>query len=519
MILMRKVLLVSLVVSTMLVSGAAAQVVLQRAPPGAVPMPSGAGQIIMRGPQLEPLPAAALAAAEQRAREVVALIDRGNRAEIQSYTATNWRRRQAPSAAAGGPPPVAFEDLLARFHFESGGATLESVKSNDAGTAVTALYRSKMTGLTKGFNLVVAPEAPHLITQLMPLRPQLTDVPSLSTDEERAAYIDAVASRMAAADFFSGVVIIARDDEPLLAKAYGFEDRDARRLNRLDSRFNIGSMNKLFTALAIMQLVERGKISLDDPIARFLPDYPGADRIQVKHLLSHTSGLGSYFGPAFFARPMTNYRGMASYLEAAGREPPAFEPGSRWLYSNTGMLLAGRIVEIASGKNYYDYVRENIYRPAGMTRTDSYEIDKLQDRAVHYDKDWTNGGRLTEVDSRTPVRGSPAGGGLATAPDLLSLSAALRTGKLANPQSLVELRMPRPELNSPRYGYGFDLGRFAEPHRRIAGHGGDAPGTCAEFGDILDTSSAYTVIVLGNGNAMGSCHPIAIQAYALFGPD
>jgi CubicO group peptidase (beta-lactamase class C family) len=267
--------------------------------------------------------------------------------------------------------------------------------------------------------------------------------------------------------------------------------------------------------------VKRGKLSFDDPLSKFMPGYPDAEsakKIRIKHLLSHTSGLGSYFNEAFMNSPTTRFRDVRSYLDVAGKEKLEFTPGTRWSYSNTGMLIAGRIIEIVSGRDYYDYIREHIYRPAGMTGTDSLALDEAPSNvAVPYELRVTDDGTAyTDASFLTPVRGSPAGGGYATASDLIKFASALRSQKLVSSATLKTLSTAKPELGSPSYGYGFDIARLA-PGRDIVGHGGDFAGTCAIFDMIRDTGDPYTVVVLAN-SPLESCHPLASMIYETFPP-
>src|SRR5262249_4825572 len=161
--------------------------------------------------------------------------------------------------------------------------------------------------------------------------------------------------------------------------------------NRIDTKFNLGSMNKMFTAVAIAQLVERGKLSFDDPLSKFLPDFPdkeSAEKIKIKQILTHTAGLGGYFSQKFIESSRDRFRTVDDMMKLAKEEKLQFEPGSKWQYSNTGFLVLGAVVEKVSGQSYYDYVRENIYRPAGMTNSDCYELDRVNTNlAVGYEKE------------------------------------------------------------------------------------------------------------------------------------
>lgn len=168
-----------------------------------------------------------------------------------------------------------------------------------------------------------------------------------------------------------------------------------------------------FTAVAIAQLVERGRISFDDPLSRFLPSHfaPGvADRVQIRHLFSHTSGLGDYL-PAYRDAPnRQRVHSIDDFLELVHGDSLAFEPGTRWSYSNTGFLVLGRVVEIASGLDYHRYVRENIYEPAGMQRTGELEVYRgTAELATGYDREHTvEDVQYRDRTSTTPVRGGPA---------------------------------------------------------------------------------------------------------------
>jgi CubicO group peptidase (beta-lactamase class C family) len=449
--------------------------------------------------------AAEQSAAELRAAEILRFIGSGDRAALSAY---------ASRAAVNAPQLI---DQVLGLHLVSRGAQAARVERAGDNEA-QAVFRSPVTGQNIAFAITVEPAAPHRIASIgrRPAPPVAPAIPS--TEAERLAAIDAYARRLADADFFSGVVLIARDGVPVLERAYGFADRERRVPNSLDTRFNVGSMNKSFTAIAIARLVEQGRLRWEDKLSRFMPDFPdreSAERIQIRHLLSHTSGLGSYFNDRFKARPMSSFRDLASYMEVAGGEPLAFEPGSRWAYSNTGMLVLGRVIEIVTRQDYYEHVRQHVYRPAGMTDSDSYVWGgSVANLAIPYEAEVGAAGmEHKSAGGRLPARGSSAGGGWATARDLLRLSNALRSGQLISADSYALMTSPKPEIGSPRYGYGFDLGRAA-PGRNLAGHGGDAFGTCAEWSDVRDAGSPYTVIILSN-SSMGSCHGLAVLAYKM----
>ena len=140
--------------------------------------------------------------------------------------------------------------------------------------------------------------------------------------------------------------------------------------NEIDTKFRFGSMGKMFTAVAALQLIQAGKLALDAPIAKYLPDYPNKEvaAVTIEQLLTHTGGTGNIFSPEYFDHRLET-REHQDYIKLFGNRGPMFPPGSRWDYSNYGMILLGRIIEVVSGQSYYDYTRAHIFEPLGMTAT------------------------------------------------------------------------------------------------------------------------------------------------------
>jgi CubicO group peptidase (beta-lactamase class C family) len=234
-------------------------------------------------------------------------------------------------------------------------------------------------------------------------------------------------------DEFSGVVLLAQNGKSLFQSAYGHADMEKKIPNQVDTKFNIGSINKSFTALAIRQLAAKGKLSFGDPIKNFLPDYPNkeaAEKVTVQHLLSMTSGIGDIFGDRYESIPKAKLRTLRDFLPLFADKSLEFEPGADHRYSNGGYVVLGLIIEKVSGVDYYTYVRENIFKPAQMTDTDSYEKDApVANRASGY----TLEGYRKSNDASLPARGSSAGGGYSTALDLLRYTVALDAGTITPP--------------------------------------------------------------------------------------
>ncbi len=235
-----------------------------------------------------------------------------------------------------------------------------------------------------------------------------------------------------ASDHFAGDALIAHNGKPVFAEAYGLADREHKIPNTLKTRFRIGSLNKVFTAVATLQLVQQGKLGLDDPVGKYLTDYPNRDiatKVTIHQLLTHTGGTGDLFGPEFDAHRL-ELRTHQDYVKLYGNRGPSFEPGSRSEYSNYGFLLLGAIIEKVSGENYYDYVREHVYAPAGMTSTGSEPEDQaVPDRSIGYTAAGATNG-LRPNTGMLPYRGTSAGGGYTTVGDLLSFVNAVQQNKL-----------------------------------------------------------------------------------------
>ncbi len=248
-------------------------------------------------------------------------------------------------------------------------------------------------------------------------------------DAELFAAIKKYARSAVDAGDFSGVVLIAKDGVPVFEEAFGYADREKKVANRIDTKFNIGSINKSFTALAIRKLASEKKISLDDTIGKFLPDYPNKDaasRVTIRHLLEMSSGIGDFFGDRYDAADKEKILTLADYLPLFADRLLEFEPGKGNRYSNGGYIVLGLIIEKVTGIDYDTHIHETIFKPAGMT--DSGWIPKaaeVSNRALGYVRDGASW--KTNYDT-LPGKGSSAGGGYSTARDLLNYTIALEKG-------------------------------------------------------------------------------------------
>lgn len=318
------------------------------------------------------------------------------------------------------------------------------------------------------------------------------------TEGEALEALSSRAKQLAGEGQFSGAVLVMKNGRVLFSHAYGLADRKKGIPNTLRTRFRIGSMNKMFTAVAILQLVQAGNVDLKAPLGKYLTDYPNrevAAKVTIHQLLTHTGGTGDIFGPDFDAH-RTQLRTLADYVELYGKQGLEFEPGSRWAYSNYGFILLGRVIEKVSGQSYYDYVRQHIYGPAGMTRSGSLpENEPVPGRSIGYMKPPGQTAWLPNT-LWLPYRGTSAGGGYSTVEDLARFAHALLSHKLLSPDSTKLLITGKVKARpGARYAYGFEDARDADGNGWV-GHGGGAPGM---NGDLrIYPESGYVVAVLAN---------------------
>jgi CubicO group peptidase (beta-lactamase class C family) len=251
------------------------------------------------------------------------------------------------------------------------------------------------------------------------------------SDADRSAALDALLAALTQGDLFSGSVEVARDGESVYRKAFGLASRDWNVPNRPDTLFNIGSINKAFTQLAIKLLAKDRALSLDDTIAKALPDYTGAGRdgITVRQLLNHTSGMGDIFNENWRKTPRNRLRTLADYRPLFENEPLQSEPGARQSYSNAGYVLLGLMIEKASGKPYETFVKERIFDKIGMKSTGFPESDAIvPNRATGYMRRAPNApaNELRSNIHQLPGKGSSAGGGESTVDDLVLFADSMR---------------------------------------------------------------------------------------------
>lgn len=386
-------------------------------------------------------------------------------------------------------PPVA---VTQRLRANTGGFTLLRIERSTP-TSLTALLEENDARRLARLDLEVTDDdRPIVVSSTLRVVTRTSETPLTRLTE--ALTLSAVAAKMDERlqdDRFAGAVLIGHRGRIVFARAVGLANREAGIANTLDTRFRNGSMNKMFTATAVMQLVEAGKLSLDDTVGTIMPDYPNAEvarMVTIRHLLGHTGGTGDFFGPEFQKNRLT-LRTHADYVALFGVRAPLFEPGAEYRYSNYGMILLGAIIERVTGTSYFDHVRTAVFERAGMRSTGSLpESEAVPDRSTGYmlSRDaW-----VPNTDT-LPWSGTAAGGGYSTVGDFFRFATALQSGSLISNASLT--RMITPGINA---NYGFGMFLSGEGPTRFFGHSGGAPG---QNGDLrIYPESGYVIVVLSN---------------------
>ena len=306
------------------------------------------------------------------------------------------------------------------------------------------------------------------------------------------------------ADEFSGVVLIIKDGESILEYMHGFSNIEKQIPISIDTKFNIGSMDKMFTAVAIARLVQEKKLNFQDKIIKYLPDFPkeSAEKITVHHILTHTEGFDSYFNEKYRENRL-QLKTVSDYLDLFQDNKLLFTPGEKYQYSNSGYVVLGAIIEAISSKSYYEFIKENIFLIADMQDSGSFSLDKENIVTGYtYRKPFSE--ELCEKRqsniNHLPYRGSPAGGGYSTCWDLHNFSKALLEEKLLNSELTDEVLTPKEIVGTKNgttlhYGYGFQILDVGDGNYRY-GHGGAFAGANARL-DMYPWLG-YTVVVLSN---------------------
>lgn len=291
---------------------------------------------------------------------------------------------------------------------------------------------------------------------------------------------------------FSGAVLVAKGNEILLREGYGLANVEHGVLNKPETVFRIGSMTKPFTALLIMQLVEEGKLKLQDRLNQYLPEYPIGERITVHHLLSNRSGIPDYIVMAGYEKIMKQRVCLPDLFKVFCDEALIFEPGADFGYSNSNWAVLGYIIEQLTNKPYADVLHERIFKPSGMSHSGvDWESPIIPHRATGY-VDGGNDLMNAELIDDTTMHG--AGAIYSTIDDLYRWDRALYSDILLPQEILRQMWMPLSQKDGSEYGYGWEIRSLF--NRQVIGHSGGLPGYVSDIGRFVHEDSV--VIMLSN---------------------
>lgn len=405
-----------------------------------------------------------------------------------------WTIAQLSAEAAKNVPidDIAHED--AKRCSIDGGYRIAEIAKSDTG-AISFLMVGLKSGIWYAVQFNADSSGKIENVGYWPATPPESSMPKDLGDTAIATRAEALVAERAQAGLFSGIVSVARGTQIVVSASGGYANREKKTPITGSTQFTLGSMGKMFTAAAIGQLVDQKKLAFDDKVGKFFPDYPNQtvrDKVTVGMLLSHTAGLGDFLGKRTPAMMKDGTKRAAEFLPLFDKDEPQFEPGAKWDYSNAGLVLAGAIVEVASGEDYPDYLRKHIFAAAGMVNSDPNNIPRKNAGMVTpYTKRGAKGGAPDWHEAEADI-GGPAGGALSTADDLVRFADALRSGKLVSQG--VFAQMTKPWRTGERYGYAMEIEDVYG--RTVVGHSGGYPGVSTYLHLVLD--SPYTVVTLSN---------------------
>jgi CubicO group peptidase (beta-lactamase class C family) len=433
------------------------------------------------------LPAAALAAtpAQIQTDNYLAVFNRGDQAAYAAFIHANW-----PTFSADDDEFAGNED---RSRDQSGGYDLvEVLKAED--TSEAEIVKAHLADDYFRLDVHVTPTQDHQIERLT-----LTPIPRPGNVPPPArlaisALIPLVDQRLKEIGDFSGAVLIARRGHVVYTHAEGLADHEQNIPNTVGTRFRMASMGKMFTAVAVMQLVQSGRLDLNAPIGVYLKDYPNSETartVTISQLLTHTGGTGDFMSQKW-ADNIAGLNTPAEYVAMFGGKPPAFTPGARFDYSNFGYVILGRIIEVASDQPYEVYLRDHVFLPAGMFHSG---VNSAPAQAAMLAKSYVKT-KVGYEEAPLPFRygATPAGAAFSTVEDMLAFVEALDRHVLLDQAHTELMTTSKVRGDDGSYGYGFQI-RGTDGVRDV-GHDGGGPGQNGGL-RILDNGRAV-VVVLSN---------------------
>lgn len=314
---------------------------------------------------------------------------------------------------------------------------------------------------------------------------------------------------------FSGVVLIKKGNEEIFSKAYGYANRSWCIKNTLKTRFRIASISKMFTAVSILQLIERGLLDFTTSVVKYLglTDTKLPEEVTIHSLLTHTSGIADYFDEEeddaweklWVEKPIYTMRSLSDYLPLFAYDEPMYKAGEKFHYNNAGYILLGLVIEKASGLSYFDYVKSNVFSKLKMQDTDFISLDEVHENVAEgYDPVEDEEGNLIlwkrNIYTTTPTAGSD-GGATSTVYDLINFIQSLRSIKILGEEMTKKVLTPHvldEESDGYIWKYGYANGFILDEDNNIirGGHTGEEFGVSCRL--FYYPSLNIDVVILGN---------------------
>jgi CubicO group peptidase (beta-lactamase class C family) len=430
----------------------------------------------------------------QLGAELVRHINTDNPTQIQQWAPS------VMSASIAEADKADFVTNLVSAARDSGGVDLFDVRPSKRQPGLLQIVvKARRAGQLGLFFITADPTHPGQLADahLVPM-----DDPALFADwpqtavshTELARLIHSTLDRLVRTEDFSGCVTVTDHAQTIFDECRGQADRRFAVPIDQQTRFHIGSIGKPFTAVAIAQLVEAGKLSWDTTLAQLVPEYPDQDaakKITVWQLLHNTSGLGDIIVPEYFAN-REHFIDPVDYLDLIARQPKVSEPGKEWNYCNAGFVLLGRIIENVSHENYDGYIQRHVFAPAGMRASGFDRLDEVTPKlAVGYYHDGMFSSTWKADWWKTLFKGGPAGGAYSNNADLLLFADALRNGRLVKPATLA--KMFDDEVPAGPGGEGAGFGDRLSHGSPIRGHMGGIEGTTANLQMVWNANAAVAL--------------------------
>jgi len=396
-------------------------------------------------------------------------------------------------------------------------------RAGDDPNSLRAIIRTEHTAANHAFVYAINPDDPTSVSDIDMVP---AGVPSEILDQriglrEVVAEMNDYFRRLGGGDAFSGVVLLAQGDKVIFEEAYGEASLRYDVPNAVDTRFSIGSITKLFTAAAIAKLIEEGKLSYEQPVGALLDQAWVGDaigkQIELRHLLSHTGSTGNFqMHPDFQKAPMSIFRSLDAYAPFCRVDTLETKPGSQWQYSNTGFVLAGAMMEVATGTDWFEYMRSRVYEPLQLLDTDCFASDVPHRRLAEGYME-APGGQWRSNTFFQRAMGCPAGSSYSTVRDLWRFARVLQDGSFISKQSFATMRTAHPDIGAERYGYGLEIHPTLDGKDAI-GHSGGGPGVHAWL-KILPEQDVVMVMLANRGTAVNAVNQRLLEWLSRWDPE